>query len=948
MRIFIYCLLLVSLPLSMSAQQRPGALSGAVWVAGATDHSRDGYGAMENLTGATVRLITATRDTLYRTTNVQGAFSFKQIPQGKSILQVSFIGYQTRTDTVKVERNTMLQFINLKEEQRQIEEVVVKGKVPLMTMKGDTVIYNAAAVQTLAGDDAIRIVEQLPGAIMQDGVLKVHGEAISRSYVNGKLLFGADALTALNNLLASDVTKIRVYEEATDSDRRKGYVTGKKQKVLDVVTKTPILSSVTGHFLASAGADIDKGGDGSRRLRYGAGVTSNFFSELLLVSVNAFGNNIGRRSNRITELIENQFPQTSYQEDIVAEINVERYWKDRRDGSSIRGQYAFKDNTGEMLEVSRRRYFASESNPEMIYNDTTASNAHRYSHNAAVDFNFLGSKSKFLRGLRVDNRFSYETDKSHSSSVINTLTDRGMEYSNTQNQDRQDGYTIQEQVSWSGWGIPLSPSARVGATITKNAGAGWRVDSLSSTPDKRVLKSTSGDLQQRYDWELSLDLIRPRSRKTEGGDAEEEPKSTATLSMEYSGSYENTRNHKLSLNLNDEYNPVDITNSRDYSYHYLSHGIRANFGIGRWDDWRFNLRAGMAYHAPQKLDYFPVNYTYDKQFITPDLSLGLNRSSNGDFFQLSLSMRGSMPSIEQITGRINDMNPLLLSAGNPNLKAPQQYNFGAFWSNTIDVSGQMVMLSLTGNYTSNAITTRSRYFAEPTRLPEWENYLTQANATLSTYENVSGNARVAVAADYTFRIGRWATISSALHGQYGRSLAYVGDALSVTSTYSPSLTLGWNGVIAARLRYAVGSSVNYAFSENTVRNSSRNLGWNSIVKVDYEPLKWLFMGVFYSYQAQQFYTATGTDRTSHMLNAMLGLKAMKGMYTLSVSVYDMLNRGTTFESSMQSNYVLDSWKPSQGRYWLVNVGIKFNRKRSGDFNGMLNDGSTNGYGMIGM
>ena len=92
----------------------------------------------------------------------------------------------------------------------------------MLTVKGDTLVYNAVAVRTFEGDETIKIVEQLPGVLTSENGVSVMGKDISRTYVDGKLIFGSDPRAALQNLLANDVLKIRVYDEyADDAPHRK-------------------------------------------------------------------------------------------------------------------------------------------------------------------------------------------------------------------------------------------------------------------------------------------------------------------------------------------------------------------------------------------------------------------------------------------------------------------------------------------------------------------------------------------------------------------------------------------------------------------------------------------------------------------------------------------------------------------------------------------------------
>ena len=56
----------------------------------------------------------------------------------------------------------------LKPKSQEIDQVVVVGRARLVSQRGDTLVYNAAAVRTMDGDETIRMLERLPGVAAYD------------------------------------------------------------------------------------------------------------------------------------------------------------------------------------------------------------------------------------------------------------------------------------------------------------------------------------------------------------------------------------------------------------------------------------------------------------------------------------------------------------------------------------------------------------------------------------------------------------------------------------------------------------------------------------------------------------------------------------------------------------------------------------------------------------
>ena len=93
-----------------------------------------------------------------------------------------------------------------------------------MVMRGDTLVYNADALNLAAGSMLERLIEQLPGVQLDDaGQITVNGSRVDKLLLNGKDFFRGDPLVALENLPAYMVDEVKVYQqEAPDAYLRPG------------------------------------------------------------------------------------------------------------------------------------------------------------------------------------------------------------------------------------------------------------------------------------------------------------------------------------------------------------------------------------------------------------------------------------------------------------------------------------------------------------------------------------------------------------------------------------------------------------------------------------------------------------------------------------------------------------------------------------------------------
>ena len=139
--------------------------------------------------------------------------------KGKYTLRVEKEGYESGSKDFRVVSRRYtglgLGIIALKK-RRHIElgEATVRATHIKMVMRGDTVVYDAAAFDLAEGSMLDALVEQLPGAELKDGQIRVNGKFIESLLLNGEDFFTGNPQVALENLPAYTVKQIKVYDRA--------------------------------------------------------------------------------------------------------------------------------------------------------------------------------------------------------------------------------------------------------------------------------------------------------------------------------------------------------------------------------------------------------------------------------------------------------------------------------------------------------------------------------------------------------------------------------------------------------------------------------------------------------------------------------------------------------------------------------------------------------------
>ena len=96
---------------------------------------------------------------------------------------------------------------------------VVRATRVKMVMKGDTVVYDAAAFQLSEGSMLDELIASMPGMkIEREGNITYNGQHVEDLLVNGEDFFKGNPKIALENLPAYTVQKVKVYRRSADYD----------------------------------------------------------------------------------------------------------------------------------------------------------------------------------------------------------------------------------------------------------------------------------------------------------------------------------------------------------------------------------------------------------------------------------------------------------------------------------------------------------------------------------------------------------------------------------------------------------------------------------------------------------------------------------------------------------------------------------------------------------
>ena len=216
-----------------------------------------------------------------------GNFVFKNVKKQNYLVKASYLGYVPYQELVKFSGNTEVDLgkIKLKSIQKELFEVVIRTAKAPMTMRGDTIEYDASKFKVPPGSTVEDLLRKLPGVqIDADGNIKAQGEEVKRVTVDGKSFFGDDPKLATKNLPAESITKVQVFNDKSDASKLTGLDDGKKVKTVNLELKEEFKKGGFGKGTLGAGSDE----------RVMAKVNYNKFDKKNQFNVVGFGNNINQ------------------------------------------------------------------------------------------------------------------------------------------------------------------------------------------------------------------------------------------------------------------------------------------------------------------------------------------------------------------------------------------------------------------------------------------------------------------------------------------------------------------------------------------------------------------------------------------------------------------------------------------------------------------------------
>lgn len=170
-------------------------------------------------------------------TSVKGVYKINVFANAKYSLKISYLGFETKEVIIETKEEDITKNFVLKEQAQSLDGVELTYEMPI-SVKGDTIEYNADSFKTGTERKLEDVLKNLPGVeINDDGEIEVEGNAVGKVMVEGKDFFDGDSKLASKNIPANALDKIQVLKNYTEVGQLRGVQDNQNSYAINIKLK---------------------------------------------------------------------------------------------------------------------------------------------------------------------------------------------------------------------------------------------------------------------------------------------------------------------------------------------------------------------------------------------------------------------------------------------------------------------------------------------------------------------------------------------------------------------------------------------------------------------------------------------------------------------------------------------------------------------------------------
>lgn len=838
-------------------------------------------------------VIISRNDTLRQSTDKDGRTIFQNSFAKDSIsVDISFLGYKSFARKFYCPNGHNTLDVSLIDDPLELDAIVVRDNHVAMISRGDTIVYNPAAFKIMKGDPLRELLKRMPGLEIRDGGLYSSGRRVQKILINNTMLFGNNVSAAMDMIYGDEVVEVKSYDEIPQDLLVDADSLSRKERVLDIRTRTPreIAARITASM--SGGAFLAKETEAIANLDLG-------IARFKLDNPNIEAN-------------------------IIADKNMSHHRASSSPMSAMNGRFSIADHKKKKYSYTHRlnagyNISETESSAKTTWYPTDnfaerISDSSAESENRTLNFNYTGENS--FRLARKTSMFLvasayYKGSDTDSRKMELMLTDGLKQQTDIINNQQNGtfGTDMKLLVHHSFKKPRRSASAEVRYVGMFTKGNGILKDTLRGS----VLPQFKTDLMT----ETSNSVIFSLSYN--------EPLATM-LSLDFKYNTETTFSENRDIYTDRLTQMTDLLNSSDF--YQKSHRSILSTGLSYRNNDKIRLHAGV--HAmgiwqkykeqiPEAHD-LPVDYWHLAPYMNFKLSSYIHLS-------LDYTERANVPLARQLRRHLNTTNPLFLVAGNPDLNLPITRNA----KTELNVTSFSISTAwkLTSEYesTSNSIANKIIYFPESTHLENYD-YMTLAGATLIMPINIPLSERLntVFSADISSSALK-STFNPYIGHVYTKDPFYDADRLINNIRHDFSAGLRYYSSFSEIFSLSFNTGTTYSSIYHNGNNTYDQISAFASVSPRWNIYKWLYWDGEFKYDY-----ITIREKNSRVESTVLdmAISAQFGpgnRYYIGIKAGDILNRLKSHNFYFNEQYLLEIHDRIFGRSLIVTFRYTFDPSR---------------------
>lgn len=850
-------------------------------------------------------------------TNTEGVFTIKGLAPGSYRLYAAYLGLQnvTKDFSITPTSNSIdVGELSMIDAGLDLNTVTIVGDAPPVTVKKDTLEFNASSFKVRENAVVEDVLKKLPGVeVAKDGSVKAQGETITRVKVDGKEFFGNDPLLATRNLPADMIDKIQVIDQLSDQSQFTGVDDGNREKILNITTKKDKKKGYFGNSSVGYGTDE----------RYDANINVNKFDGDQQMSVVAQFNNVnkqsfgggvsggggggGGRGGIQFSGAGGGATQQGITTTNAAGFNFADVYN--QGNTQFSGSYFFNKTSLYNEQTSLRQNLLG--NTVTTFDEALKSTTERLNHR----LNFLfDTKLDSLTSIRVQPAFSYtESDLNRTNAYTNNYN----EYTTIGTQDFLNQGT---SPSFSNNLLLRRKFLRRGRSLSLNVNTS--VNNSDSENTNRIENNTTNSTGTSQEFTNQFNDQNSKSFGNTSRLVYTEPLSK-TMSLELN--YENRYNHDNSERFTYNFNPV--TSSYDIidpeytnAYENTTFTNALGFSFNKTAK-KYTWNAGVAVqNTDRKNENLSTGNIINQNYynITPSAQLRYT-FSNSKRLRVNYRGRTQQPSISQIQPVLDNSNTQSIAIGNPSLRPSFTNNLSIFYNNFDFAHYRSLFVFANINQTINAFGNNSSIITDENDENFGKIAVRPVNVDGVYQGNIFGSLGLPIIP------GNKLNLNINLGSSYARGVNFTNDLENITNDIS--LTNGYK-IVATFEKFDFTAGVNGSLNRATYSAQPEQNTTYYILNPTLD-ISYVLPGNVRVAADVDYFQNTGRgeayDTNYTLLNGYISKQFFKNRGTFKLAVNDALNQNQGILRTSSDNTITDINFNVLKRYYMLSFTYSLNR-----------------------